>query len=211
MDERNAIKDEDLFRKSIVVILLVVSAFFLHETIGIEPAVVALSGATLLLLWSRYPPEKALEKVEWATLFFFGGLFLVVGSLVETGVINRMADLLMSHINSGYFSIVVITWFSALSSAVVDNIPLTATMISLIKAMGSRMDVYPLWWALSLGACLGGNGTAIGASANVVVLGIAYREGIKISFFDFLKVGMIVLLLTVGIGSLFLVLRYGGM
>ncbi|CAB50593.1 ArsB/NhaD family transporter [Pyrococcus abyssi] len=208
--EEEAIRDKQLFRKSVVTIAFVVLAFFLHDTIGIEPAVVALTGASILLLWSRVPPEVALEKVEWATLFFFGGLFIIVGGLVETGLIEDVGKWIVSHISSENEAILMISWVSAFLSAIIDNIPFTATMIPLIKSMGGSINVYPLWWALSLGACLGGNGTAIGASANVVVLGIAYREGIRITFIDFLKVGMIIMLLTVGAGSLVLIARYGG-
>ncbi|WP_297476128.1 ArsB/NhaD family transporter [Thermococcus sp.] len=209
MDEEDAIRDWELFRKSVIVILAIVAGFFLHDTIGVKPAIIALFGASVMLLWSGVSPERALEKVEWATLFFFGGLFLIVGALVETGVIDAVAGKIMELIHSEAQAIFVISWFSAVSSAIVDNIPLTATMIPLIKAMGSSVNTYPLWWALSLGACLGGNGTAIGASANVVVLGIAHREGIKITFGEFLKVGALIMVSTVALGSLILWVRYG--
>ncbi|MEO2151312.1 MAG: ArsB/NhaD family transporter [Thermococcus sp.] len=208
MREKEAIKDRKLFRKSLTVIGLVVVGFFLHDRLGVEPAVIALTGASLLLLWSGASPEYALEKVEWATLFFFGGLFILVGALVETGVIAQVANWMMNHIHSESEAIFLISWFSAFASAVVDNIPFTATMIPLIKAMGTTLNTYPLWWALSLGACLGGNGTAIGASANVVVIGIAHREGIEITFADFLKVGMVVMISTVALGSVIVWLRY---
>ncbi|MFA4640864.1 SLC13 family permease [Pyrococcus kukulkanii] len=207
--EEDAIRDRKLFKKSIVVICLVILSFFLHDTIGVEPAVIALSGASLLLLWSGESPEKALEKVEWATLFFFGGLFIIVGSLEETGFIAQVGEWIVRQIHSETEAILLISWLSALLSAVIDNIPFTATMIPLIKSIGSTLNTYPLWWALSLGACLGGNGTAIGASANIVVLGIAYREGIRITFKDFLKVGMTIMVITVGVGSLILIARYG--
>ena len=208
MNEEEAIKDRKLFRKSLIVIGLIVVGFFFHDRLGVEPAVIALTGASLLLLWSGASPEHALEKVEWATLFFFGGLFILVGALVETGAIAQVANWMTGHITSESEAIFMISWFSAFASAVVDNIPFTATMIPLIKAMGSTLNTYPLWWALSLGACLGGNGTAIGASANVVVIGIAHREGIEITFGDFLKVGMAVMVATVALGSVIIWLRY---
>ncbi|NPA47885.1 MAG: ArsB/NhaD family transporter [Thermococci archaeon] len=211
IDEREAIKDPALLKKSLAVLSFVIFAFFFHDLLGIEPAAVALIGASILLLWSGIPPEKALGKVEWATLFFFGGLFVLVGGLVQTGVIDRLASIVTSNVHSEAQAIVMISGFSAAASAVVDNIPFTATMIPLIKAMGAQFNTYPLWWALSLGACLGGNGTAIGASANVVVLGIAYREGIRITFKDFLKVGLVVMVSTVGVGTLLLLIRYGGL
>nr|WP_048150609.1 ArsB/NhaD family transporter [Palaeococcus ferrophilus] len=210
LDERAAIKDIVLFRKSVIVILMIVAVFFVHDRLGIEPAVVALTGASAILLWAREDPEGVLEKVEWPTLFFFGGLFIIVGALVETGTIDQLARWITSHIHSEGEALLIISWFSAFASAIVDNIPFTATMIPLIKAMGGSLNTYPLWWALSLGACLGGNGTAIGASANVVVIGIAEREGVKITFGDFLKVGMVIMTLTVLAGVGILWLRYVG-
>jgi Na+/H+ antiporter NhaD/arsenite permease-like protein len=208
LDERAAIKDRSLFMKSVVTILLVVFLFFIHDKLGLEPAVVALTGAAIILFWSRVPPEEILEKIEWPALFFFGGLFIVVGALVETGLISQIASFVVGHVDSTEEAMFIITWFAAFASAIVDNIPLTATLIPLITEMGQTMDVYPLWWALSLGACLGGNGTAIGASANVVVIGIAERQGINISFVEFLKVGMVVLIVSVAIGLGILWLRY---
>ncbi|WP_456326797.1 SLC13 family permease [Palaeococcus sp. (in: euryarchaeotes)] len=208
LDEKAAIKDLALFRKSIATIGLVVMLFFLHDRLGVEPAVVALFGASFILLWSREKPEEVLEKVEWATLFFFGGLFIIVGGLVETGLIGQLANWITSHIVGEGEALIAIAWFSAFASAIIDNIPFTATMIPLIKAMGGSLNIYPLWWALSLGACLGGNGTAIGASANVVVIGIAEREGVKITFGDFLKIGMFIMMATVAIGVGLLWIRY---
>ncbi|WP_456454036.1 SLC13 family permease [Thermococcus sp.] len=210
MDEKGAIKDLRLFEKSVTVIMLVVVLFFVHDRLNIEPAVVAMFGASVLLVWFKESPEEVFEKIEWPALFFFGGLFIVVGGLVQTGVIEGIAEKLVDYVHTDAQALLLITWFSAFSSAIVDNIPLTATMIPLIKAMGAFFNTYPLWWALSLGACLGGNGTAIGASANVVVIGIAERERIKISFMDFLKVGMIIMVLTVGAGAAILWIRYMG-
>lgn len=208
LDEKAAIKDLALFQKSIVTIGLVIVLFFLHDRLGVEPAVVALFGASFILLWSRERPEEILERVEWATLFFFGGLFIIVGGLVETGFIGQLANWITSHIAGEGEALIAVAWFSAFASAIIDNIPFTATMIPLIKAMGISLNVYPLWWALSLGACLGGNGTAIGASANVVVIGIAERQGIKITFVDFLKIGMFIMMATVAIGVGLLWIRY---
>lgn len=218
LDERAAIQDTVLFKKSVIALAIVIALFFMHNNIGeilhtfipfvdptmtLEPAEVALIGAALILFWSRKSPEVIFEKVEWTALFFFGGLFILVGGLVETGVINDLALAMTSSLTDTHEAMFVIAWFSAIASAIVDNIPLTAALIPLIQDIGlntTSIDIYPLWWALSLGACLGGNGTAIAASANVVVLGIAEREGIKITFFDFLKIGMFVLVVTVAIG-----------
>ena len=200
LDENAAIQDRSLFMKSIVTILLVVVMFFFHSLLGLEPAEVALIGAAIILFWSREPPELILEKIEWPALFFFGGLFIVVGALVETGVISQIASAMVGLVSTTGEAMILVVWFSAVASAIVDNIPLTAAMIPLIKDLGTTMEIYPLWWALSVGACLGGNGTAIGASANVVVLGISEREGIRISFLDFMKLGMAVMVITVAVG-----------
>ena len=224
LDERAAITDRVLFRQSVIVIAFVVLLFFIHDRIGeilhvvlpfvdpamgLEPAEVALIGAAVLLFWSRQSPEEIFEKIEWPALFFFGGLFVIVGALVETGVIASIAAVMVENVGSTGEAMFIVTWFAAIASAIVDNIPLTAAMIPLIHDLGTTMDVYPLWWSLALGACLGGNGTAIGASANVVVIGIAEREGIGITFIDFLKVGMLVLFVTVGVGFGMLWLTFG--
>jgi Na+/H+ antiporter NhaD/arsenite permease-like protein len=215
LDERAAIQDMTLFKKSIITIIFVIILFFLHSNIGeilhlifpfvsptmtLEPAEVALIGAAFILIWTRESPEMIFEKVEWPALFFFGGLFILVGALVETGVIADIAQFMLAHVHTTGEAMILIAWFSAFASAIVDNIPLTAALIPLIHDLGVTMDIRPLWWALSLGACMGGNGTAIAASANVVVLGIAEREGINISFMDFLKIGMLTLVLTVAVG-----------
>jgi len=156
----------------------------------------------------RRSSSSGAEKIEWPALFFFGGLFVIVGALVETGIISGIASVMVENINSTGEAMFIVTWFAAIASAIVDNIPLTAAMIPLIHDLGATMDVYPLWWALALGACLGGNGTAIGASANVVVIGIAEREGFGISFIEFLKVGMLVLFVTVAVGFVMLWLKF---
>jgi Na+/H+ antiporter NhaD/arsenite permease-like protein len=200
LDENAAIQDRSLFKKSIVTILLVVVMFFFHSLLGLEPAEVALIGAAIILFWSREPPELILEKIEWPALFFFGGLFIVVGALVQTGVISQIASAMVGLVSTTGEAMILVVWFSAVASAIVDNIPLTAAMIPLIKDLRTTMEIYPLWWALSVGACLGGNGSAIGASANVVVLGISEREGINISFLDFMKLGMAVMVITVAVG-----------
>ena len=224
LDEKGAITDPKLFKKSVVVILLVVALFFIHSSIGVylnvifpfvdpaltlEPAEVALIGAAILLIWSRVQPEEIFEKIEWTALFFFAGLFVIVGALVNTGIIEMISLYMIDMVSTPFEAMFIITWFSAIASAIVDNIPLTAALIPLIHDMSATMDVYPLWWALSLGACMGGNGTAIAASANVVVLGVAAREGISISFMEFLKVGMVVLVITVAVGFVMLCAMFG--
>ncbi|MEN6342926.1 MAG: ArsB/NhaD family transporter [Methanospirillum sp.] len=209
LDPAAAITDPVLLKKSVVVIAAVILLFLAQRQLGLEPAVIALLGATALLAWSRRPVEQTLDRVEWSVLAFFGGLFLVVGALVETGVIHMLAMAVLGAIGGESEAILLIAWFSAIASALVDNIPLTATMIPLIRDLGSAVDTTPLWWALSLGACLGGNGTAIGASANVVVVGLAEEAGYPITFRRFLPYGLAVMVATVAIGSALLVLMFG--
>ena len=224
LDEQGAITDRKLFKKAVTVILLVVVLFFIHSSIGaylnvifpfvdptlaLEPAEVALIGAAIILIWSRVQPDEIFEKIEWTALFFFAGLFVIVGALVNTGIIEMVSQYMISMVSNQFEAMFVIAWFSAFASAVVDNIPLTAALIPLIHDMSATMDVYPLWWALSLGACMGGNGTAIAASANVVVLGVAAREGVNISFMQFLKIGMLTLVVTVGVGLVMLYAMFG--
>ena len=224
LDEQGAITDRKLFKKAVTVILLVVVLFFIHSSIGaylnvifpfvdptlaLEPAEVALIGAAIILIWSRVQPDEIFEKIEWTALFFFAGLFVIVGALVNTGIIEMVSQYMISMVSNQFEAMFVIAWFSAFASAVVDNIPLTAALIPLIHDMSATMDVYPLWWALSLGACMGGNGTAIAASANVVVLGVAAREGVNISFMQFLKIGMLTLVVTVGVGLVMLYATFG--
>jgi Na+/H+ antiporter NhaD/arsenite permease-like protein len=210
LDEKAAILDPKLFRKSVIVILGVIVLFFLHSSIGLDPAEVALIGASVLLFWSRESPILIFERIEWPALFFFGGLFVLVGGLVETGVISQLAEWLLQYVTNTGTAIFVVASFSALASGIVDNIPLTAAMIPLIKnmALSPSIDEYPLWWALSLGACLGGNMTSVGASANVVVLGILDREGHSISFVDFFKIGVIITFVTVSIGIIMLYIMF---
>lgn len=210
LDEKSAILDKPLFTKSVIVLLLVIALFFLHSSLGLEPAEVALIGASILLIWSRESPELILEKIEWPALFFFGGLFILVGGLVETGLITSIADVMIHSVNGTGEAMFIITWFSAIASGLVDNIPLTAAMIPLIQDLGvsGAFDIYPLWWALSLGACLGGNLTAIGASANVVVLGIMEREGESITFIQFLKLGALITFTTVTTGLILLYIMF---
>lgn len=172
----------------------------------------ALAGAVLLLLVAgpKYL-EDALAQVEWPTIFFFIGLFVLVGGLMETGVIERLAQGAM-HLTKGNVTntSLLILWMSAIASAFVDNIPFVATMIPMIQSFGEMgmTQLEPLWWSLALGACLGGNGTLIGASANVIVAGLASREGHEISFFSFLKIAFPLMILSILISTVYIYLRY---
>lgn len=206
------LKGSTLLKKCILVVSLTICGFFVHQFIHIETATIALIGAFILLLLTgdRYL-VTVLEKIEWTTLFFFIGLFVIVGGLVETGLIEALAKKAISMTGGELKSTTfLILWMSAIISAFVDNIPFVATMIPLIKEMGHLgvTNLDPLWWSLSLGACLGGNGTLIGASANLVVAGIASKEGHHISFIKFLKVGFPLMIISIIISSIYVYIRY---
>jgi len=214
IDPIQAIKDYGLLKKSGFVLSLILIGFFLHQSLHLESATIALSGAVLLMFITKEEPEEILLTVEWPTIFFFIGLFIVVGGLIETGLINSMAQWAMTA-TAGNFTLtgMLILWFSAIASAFVDNIPFVATMIPLIHQMGSLggispTELEPLWWALSLGACLGGNGTLIGASANVIVAGMAEKNGVHIGFISFMKTAFPLMLLSIVISMGYLLIFY---
>lgn len=206
----DAIHDKTLFRKSVIMIVLVAIAFILHGEFNLEPCVIALTAAAIMLLISGADMEQTIREVEWSTIGFFAGLFVVVGGMVETGVIQMLGEFLVD-ITGGdtLIAIIVLVWASALISAFLDNIPLVATLIPIISTMGAAgMDVMPLWWALSLGACIGGCGTLVGASANVVMASISERNGIPMSFMGYLKIGFPIMLVCTAIACVYLVLRF---
>ena len=210
LDENKAIKDRSLLIKSVVMILLVVFGFVFHSQLHLESCTIALTAAAVMLLIGRQDVEEIVAGVEWTTILFFTGLFIVVGGLQETGVIQILANGLMD-LTEGHMTltILLILWVSAIVSSFLDNIPFVATLIPLILTMqSSGVDVTPLWWAVSLGACLGGNGTLIGASANVVLSGISNRHGFPITFASYFKVGFPLMLVSVAIGTVFLLLRF---
>lgn len=212
LNASEAIKDKALLIKSVSVLLLTIAGFFMHQIIGVETATIALTGAFLLLLLSgeRYL-EKALAGVEWPTIFFFVGLFILVAGLVETGIIAKLAKGALALTGGELVpTTFLILWMSAIASSFIDNIPFVATMIPLIKDIGELgvTNLEPLWWSLSLGACLGGNGLLIGASANLVVAGLSGRGGHRISFLGFMKIGIPVMLLSIVISSIYVYLRY---
>ena len=215
LDEKDQIQDARLLKKCLFVLSLTIAGFCFHQILHLESATVALSGAVLLLLMTSAKSEHKLEsifhKIEWLTIFFFIGLFVLVSGLVETGIISLLATRLI-ELTAGneVATAMVVLWLSALASAFVDNIPFVATMIPLIKEMGVMgvANLEPLWWSLSLGACLGGNGTLIGASANVIVAGLASQEGYSISFVKYFKVAFPLMLLSIVISSIYIYVRY---
>ena len=212
MRERDAITDKRLLVVSLSVLALVLGAFMLHSVLHLEPAVVAIVGGLVLLAASRLDADEVARDVEWHTLVFFAGLFIMVGALVNTGVIDQLSTLATEATEGRLWgTTVLLLWASAGLSAIVDNIPYVATMspivADLVHANGTPQGNV-LWWALALGADLGGNATAVGASANVVVLGIAERAGKRITFWEFTKYGLIVTVITVAISVPYLYLRF---
>lgn len=213
LSEREAIEDHRLLIQSLSVLVLVLAGFVLHTTVHLEPSVVALIGAGLLVLISRITTSQALADVEWETLVFFVGLFVMVGALVKTGVIDLVSHALAGSIGGNLLlAVLALLVLSAVMSAIVDNIPFVATMTpvvaGLVAAEGHSPQGRALWWALALGADLGGNATAVGASANVVALGLATRNGTEISFWKFTRYGAIVAGLSILLAAPYLWLRY---
>jgi Na+/H+ antiporter NhaD/arsenite permease-like protein len=211
LKEREAIKDSTLLKKSLVVLGLTILGFMMHGTLHFESSTMAITGAVILTFISGVSVEHVLKEVEWKTIFFFAGLFMLVGGIEKAGVLEFIAKSIVQVTGSNLLLLgIAILWVSAIVSAFVDNIPFTATMIPLIKDVGALtgIAITPLWWALSLGACLGGNGTIIGASANVVASGMAEEAGYKITFGRYFKVCFPVMLITIMISTLYLVLFY---
>lgn len=214
MDAAGSIRDGVLLRRSLIVLSLVILAFFLHGALHLEAATIALFGAAALLLYSGANVEEILRDVEWPTLIFFVGLFILVGGLEVTGFVGGIAQALTSvGAGASATTAVVVILGSGLASGVVDNIPFTATMIPVIQNLAeteglTEAQVRPLWWSLALGADFGGNLTLIGASANVVVAGMSERAGQKISFVKFMLYGIPVTLASLALATAYVVLRY---
>lgn len=231
MDERRMIKDPGLAKKAVAILVLTLLGFTLHGVLHLEPATIALFGAATLLLIARGDPHRVLADVEWPTIFFFIGLFIVVGGIVKVGLVRDVSHAIVTATNPSQAGMqttaTTLLWASGVLSAVVDNIPYVATMNPLVLDMANTVFhggaansamlptttlhepvLMPVWWALALGSCLGGNATPIGASANVVVLGVLERSGKKISFGRFMLMGVPVTLMTLGIAQVYLYLRY---
>lgn len=223
MNEKAAIKDSILLKKALFVLGLVLLGFIFHSALHLEPATVALFGAGILLLLSGvHDPHHLLAEVEWPTIFFFMGLFVMVGAVVKVGLISWLAAQMLQLTHGNLFATsMLVLWFSALASGIVDNIPYVATMNPLIIDMAKQIwphetglqllqhsELMPIWWSLALGACLGGNATAIGASANVIVVGFAEKAGKPISFLRFMTYGVPITIMTVAVSALYVWLRY---
>lgn len=228
LDEREQIRDVLLLKKSLLVLGITICGFMLHGILHYEPATVALLGAATLLFISGEEPHSILAEVEWPTIFFFIGLFIIIGGIVKVGLVEDMSRAMIAVTNPQPDDMtrlsMVLLWFSAVSSAIVDNIPFVATMNPLLIDLAHRVyDVapyaatdahiqhvamLPVWWSLALGACLGGNGSPIGASANVIIVGLSEKAGHKISFIQFLKYGVPVMIMTVFLAMIYLYVRY---
>jgi len=210
LDARGSIEDYDELKRTVPILLGTILLFFAHTAVGLEPATVALSGATVMLLVTRQQLEGALSGIEWPTLFFFLGLFVMVGALEKTGAIMEVADGIGSVTNGDRTAeLLGITWVSAIGSGIVDNIPFTATMIPVVEQLQAGNegdDAY--WWALALGACFGGNLTLIAAAANVAAAGMASRAGQPIGFLTFLKAGVPATLISMALATAYIALRY---
>ncbi len=211
LDEVSYLGDRALLIKALAVLGLVMVGFMFHQALHFESATIAIAGAAILLLISGMEADQVLREVEWTTIFFFVGLFILVGSLEATGIIKLIALWAMDATqgNAVYMHFFIL-WLSAIASAFIDNIPFVATMIPLIKAMAEigHMDVTSLWWTLSLGACLGGNGTLIGASANVVVSSIAAAHGRPISFRYYFKIAFPLMIISIIISNIYIYWAY---
>ena len=215
LNARSQITDTVLMKKCLAVLAFTMSLFVLHSQLNLETATVALTGAGVLLLVTYHHNEvmiaKVLSKIEWLAIFFFAGLFVLVGALEDLGVINKMAELAIAQTGGDVFkTATIILWMSAIASAFIDNIPFVATMIPLIQHMGEMglANLEPMWWSLALGACLGGNGTLIGASANVVVASMAAQRGRAISFIEFMKTAFPLMILSILISCGYVWIRY---
>lgn len=209
LETAELITDHRLLRKALIVMGGVIVGFLVHGALHLEPATIALAGATVLMLWTGSDPHHVLRDIEWSTLFFFIGLFITVEAVVEVGIIDTLAQgaLNLTGGNVALTSMLLI-WLSAVASGIVDNIPYTATMIPLVESMGQTMPIEPLWWSLALGADLGGNATLVGASANIVVANLAERSGYPISFRTFLAYGVITTLVSLILASVYVGIRY---
>ena len=211
MDELKTIKDNKLLIKSGIVLGITILGFALHDVLGYESATVALFGAALLLMVSKVDPEEILIDVEWATIAFFIALFVLVGGLEEIGALDFLAMKLFD-ITEGdtVVTAILILWVSAIASAFLDNIPFVATMIPLITNLArlGNMDVTVLWWALSLGACLGGNGTIFGASSNVIVSGMIQKKGYRMTFGHYFKIAFPLMIVSIVLSTIYLYIFY---
>jgi Na+/H+ antiporter NhaD/arsenite permease-like protein len=212
LDEKSYLKDKVLLKKSLFVLGAVMIAFVLHTALHLEPSIVAMLGAGVLVGISRLKPKDYAMDVEWATLVFFAGLFIMVGALVKTGALGEFADFLKEQVgDQASLAAMVLLFVSAILSGIIDNIPYVASMSPVVTELSAGISTQygdVLWWSLAFGADFGGNATIIGASANVVAIGLAHKAGIKISFWQFAKYGIPVTLVSVLMVAPYILIRY---
>lgn len=209
LDAGQALEDRDELRRLGPILVAIIVAFFVHKPLGVEPATVALSGASVMLAVSRQPLEDALRGIDWPTLFFFLGLFVMVGALEATGAVHELAEGFVALTGGDRTAeLLGIAWMSAIVGGVIDNIPLTATMIPVVAEIAGDTGDDAYWWALALGACFGGNLTLVAAAANVAAAGMAARSGRPIGFVEFLRVGVPATVLSMVLVTGYLLLRY---
>jgi Na+/H+ antiporter NhaD/arsenite permease-like protein len=212
-DESKALENKPLLIKGLVALFLVIGGFLLHETLDVEAATISLFVAALLLVFSgKHEPEKFLRDVEWETVFFFIGLFIMVSGLAELGIIKACAAFFM-RITEGSLPLTsfLLIWISGFFSSLIDNIPYVMAAIPIVEDIAAALGpeaAMPLWWSLALGACLGGNATLVGASANVVAASISRQSGYPIRFLDFVKYGGLVTLVSLSLSTGYVFLRY---
>jgi Na+/H+ antiporter NhaD/arsenite permease-like protein len=223
LNPNRMLKNPTLLKKSLLILGIVLGGFLTHEWTGLGPATVAFAGAVTLMIITGKPPEAVFKTVEWKTLFFFIGLFMMVAGIVKIGVIEVLAQkaLQVTQGNLQFTSLFVL-WLSAIVSSIIDNIPYTATLIPMIGGQGGLIEHiqqlhpeltlhtirYALWWALALGACLGGNGTLVGSSANIVIANIASKSGKNLSFMRFTKYGVFITFESMLLSSVYVWIRY---
>ena len=210
LDAGRSIEDAAELQRTMPVLVLTILAFFVHKPLGLEPATVALAGGSVMLLLTKQSVERALSGIEWSTLFFFLGLFVLVGALEHRGAIEEVANAI-GDVTGGNRTaeLLGITWVSAVGSGIVDNIPFTATMLPVVEQLqGADTGDDAYWWALALGACFGGNATIVAAAANVAAAGMAERAGRPIGFVEFLRIGVPVTALSLVIATVYVLLRY---
>jgi len=210
LDEREVLTDPVLLRTSLIVVTGTIAGFLLATPLGLEAGTIALLGAAILLLLSRLEGDEGLREIEWPTLFFFVGLFMLVEAVVHVGIVDSVADALIEVTGADpTVTTLGLLWVSGIASVIIDNIPYTATMIPVVQQLGAAgLPLEPLWWSLALGACLGGNATIVGASANVVVANMAGRAGHGITFASFLRYGLPVALMSLALSTVYLYARY---
>lgn len=211
LDETKTISNKSLLIKCGIVLLFTILGFIMHQSLGLESATIALGGATILLLLSGLDPEEILVEIEWNTIFFFIGLFILVGSLEKVGVISLMAEKIVALTQGNmYMTAMLVLWVAAILSSILDNVPFVATMIPLLQNMEQLTGVQApvLWWALAAGACLGGNGTLIGASCNVIIGGMLEKRNHKINFLQYMKIAFPTMIASIAAIAVYITVFY---